>query len=216
MVGARLFVTDAFIRHGAYFNKGLALEEAFDHFGRHGQILIWDADILFPPSIPWGLLRPNSLNGCRRRVCNPPSRWSESLDWRGCQVHRDGGPIGFWQCFNADAPALADKRPWYDVSYAHAGGGDAYFMSLWPASNRCVLPFDVLHLGPVNRHWFGTSPEAIDRMSAYVHRMGWRGPVNQHDATATERVGELIDRVNVPGYEPSDYMMPFERRAKRQ
>lgn len=209
-----LLVTDAFTRHGAYFNKGLAFEEGFDVLGRHGQILIWDSDILFPSTIPWGLIRPGFLNGCKRRICDPLSKWSETLDWRSCPTHLDGGPIGFWQCFQADDPRLA-KRPWYSVNFPHAGGGDAYFVQHWDAAHRCVLPFECLHLGPVDRYWFGTSPEAIERMGAYVHRQGWQKAMRKHDPKSIERVGELLDRVDVPGYEASDYRMPFERRVTR-
>src|SRR4051794_33826296 len=40
--GVELFVTDAATRHGAYFNKGLCFEEAWDYWGRDGWFCIWD------------------------------------------------------------------------------------------------------------------------------------------------------------------------------
>jgi hypothetical protein len=210
--GVRTYITDAFTRYGAYFNKGLAMEEGFEVLGRSGQILIWDADCLFPQSIPWGLLKVNALNGAHRRICTPVTRWSDGCNWDEFPPHADGGPIGFFQCFCADD--LNGKRPWYHVGYPHAGGCDAYFIGHWEASRRHVLPFHVLHLGQVDQHWFGTSAEARDRMGAYVHRMGWRGAMRLHHRSCEERVGPLIERVEVPGYPNSDFMMPFERRMK--
>lgn len=213
--GARLFVTDAMTRHGARMNKGLCFEECWDVMGRHGHMLIWDADILFPPSIPWQLLKPNYLTGCRRRMLEDPSRWQEQLNWRTLPVSRDGGVIGFFQHFAADDPAIKNKRPWYDVSFSHAGGGDAYFMTHWNAAHRMVLPFDVLHLGRTGVNWFGTNQRDRDMMGAFVHRYGWRGAMAKHDPGTVNRVPEIVERVEVPGYEPTGYELPFVRRAKQ-
>jgi hypothetical protein len=212
--GVRLHVTDAFTRHGAWFNKGLAFEEAMDTYGRHDQLCIWDADIVFPSVIPWEAMRPNQLNGARRRVLLDPSEFRDGLDWRNLQIHRDGGPIGFFQCFNADDPVLRDRRPWYNVNFPHAGGCDAEFIQHWPVSHRCVLMIDVLHLGRPDMNWFGTSPEAREQMAAFVHRMHWPAAMRWHDAGALERVGATIERVEVPGYPTSDFQMPFERRHR--
>lgn len=214
--GVRVHVTDAFTRHGAAFNKGLAMEEGFDVLGRHGWILIWDADCLFPDSLPFDQLSPNTLHGARRRILEDPSHWSPDLDWSTCTLSRDGGPIGFFQLFNADAPSVKNKRPWYDVSFAHAGGGDAFFMDLWPPNNRKVLSLDVLHLGPKDTNWFGMSPEARDTMAAFIMRNGWDRSHPRVDRSAVDRVGEIRERVDVPGYEPSGYELPFVRRAKQR
>jgi hypothetical protein len=109
-----------------------------------------------------------------------------------------------------------DKRPWYDVSFAHGGGGDAFFMDHWHPGNRHVLPIDVLHLGPKDRNWFGTTPEAKRIMDAFVIRNGWSQASAGRDRAAAAQVGEIVERVEVPGYEPSRYELPFVRRAKAQ
>lgn len=210
--GARVFETDAFTRHGARFNKGLGMEEGFDALGREGWILILDADIVLPDALPLDRLRPDCLHGARRRLMRDPTGWHEGVDFRACPPVRDGGPIGFFQLFHADA--VKDKRPWYDVTFAHAGGGDAFFMTHWPRDRWKVLPVDVLHLGPIDTHWFGTGPEGREMMAAFVHRNGWSRAMAHSDPAAQHRVGEIPERVSVPGYMPSSFELPFVNRAK--
>jgi hypothetical protein len=212
--GVRLHVTDAFTRHGARFNKGLAFEEGFDAMGREGRLLIWDADILFPDVLDLSGWRDNCLNGAVRRMLANPAEWTPELNWRSLPMIRDGGPIGFFQGFAAEDPAIRDRRPWYDVSFTHAGGGDAYFMTHWAPDKRKVLPIEVLHLGPNDTNWFGTTPEARDLMAAFVTRNGWHRAAAKHDRTAADRVGEIAERVDVPGYQPTGFELPFVRRAK--
>ena len=101
------------------------------------------------------------------------------------------------------------------MSFSHAGGGDAYFMTHWDRSRLSVLNMDVLHLGPKDTNWFGTSPEARDVMAAYVVRNGWDRSHPLVDRTADARVGEIVERVTVPGYEPSGYELPFVLRSRR-
>lgn len=214
--GVRLHRTDAFGRHGAFFNKGLAMEEGFEILGRHGWLLIWDADILFPDHIPAERVRPDCLHGATRRILDDPARWTPDLDWRRLPVMRDGGPIGFFQLAHADAPDIRDKRPWYGVNFPHAGGGDAEFLAHFAHNRRVMLGMEVLHLGRVDRNWFGTTPEAQDMMAAYVHRQGWRRAMVLNDPTAVQRVPETPARVEVPGYPMSSFVMPFERAAMRQ
>jgi hypothetical protein len=212
--GVRVLETDAFTRHGARFNKGLAFEEGFDDMGRDGWLLVWDADILIPDCLALPELRPDVLYGCRRRMLANAVQWTPDLDWRHCPVAADGGPIGFFQLFHAQGQHVGDKRPWYDVSFAHAGGGDAYFMNLFPPSHRTLLPIEALHLGERDRNWFGTDPESQELMRAFVVRNGWSRSIRPGDHAINERVGELVERVEVPGYAPSNYELPFVRRAK--
>lgn len=213
---ARVFITDAFTRHGARFNKGLAMEEGFDALGREGWILIWDADILLPDVLPLDGLTPDALHGARRRMLDDPSQWHEGLEWGALPTAHDGAPIGFFQLFRADAPGLRGKRPWYDVSFAHAGGSDAYFLGHFGGRLKRMLPIEVLHLGPRDTNWFGTDPAGQDTMSAFVHRNGWTRARPGADPTAVERVGEITERVTVPGYAPSGFELPFVRRAKKR
>jgi hypothetical protein len=211
--GVQLVITDAFRRYGARFNKGLCFEEAWDTVGRDGWWLIWDADILLPDAIPTEHIQPDQLHGARRRLLKAgPAYWRPDLEWDRYPVHRDGGPIGFFQLFHADA--IAGKRPWYDVTFSHAGGGDAYFMTHWPRHKLCVLPMEVLHLGDNDRNWFGVDPEGQDLMAAFVIRNGWTRAAAKHDARAIERVGEIVERVEVPGYDPTGFELPFVARAK--
>jgi hypothetical protein len=206
--GARLHVTDAATRHGARFNKGLCMEEGFDVLGREGLICVFDADILFPDALSLDRLRPGFLHGARRRILDDPARWRPDLDWSRLPLHPDDGPIGFAQIFSADDPYLAGTRPWYDVSFAHAGGGDAYFMRHWPRPRWSILPIECLHLGRVDTNWFGTDAEGREIMAAFVHRNGWRSIAGGHDPGAADRVGTIADRVTVPGYEPSTFDLP--------
>ncbi len=210
--GASVFETNSFYENGAIFNKGLSMERGFDVMGREGWIAVVDADILLPDSLPLDGLRPDTLYGARRRVLEDVSKWGPDLDWKTCPLLRDGGPIGFTQIFNCDSIYLKDKRPWYNVNYPHAGGCDAAFIGHWPASRRVLLPVEVMHLGPVDTNWWGTDAKGREMAAAYFHRMGWRRAMAKHDPTAVNRVGELIDRVDVPGYETSDFRMPFEKR----
>lgn len=226
--GARVFETDAFHRHQARFNKGLAMEEGFSSMGRHGWCAIWDADIVWPDTLPLDLLQPDRLHGVRRKILEDPTRWTPDLDWRGLPMSRDGGPIGYTQIFRFDAPSLQGKPFLYDPTFAHAGGGDAYFMSLFHPGKRIVLPVDTLHLGPVDTNWFGLSQESVDLMAKFVHRNGWLRAKARHSMESVHRAGELIDRVGevvrregdrtwyqVPGYAPSDFELPFVQRANR-
>lgn len=210
----RLHVTDAFTRHGAKFNKGLAMEEGFDVLGREGCILIWDADILLPDRIPLEMCRPDFLHGARRRIVKDPLAYNPEAPWRTYPYAQDGGPIGFFQLFHAEDTAVFGRRPWYNVNYPHAGGSDAQFLEHWSNAKRVVLPCDCLHFGEPDRNWFGTDALGRDMMSVYAHRMEWRRALKHADPTAVQRVEHLPERVDVPGYPTSEYRMPFERRAE--
>src|SRR5262245_59406044 len=80
VAGARLHQTDAFTRHGAFFNKGLAFEESWDVLGRSGWILVHDADCLLPEELSLGQVRAGWLHGARRRILEDPSRWHPGLE----------------------------------------------------------------------------------------------------------------------------------------
>ncbi|NCX56012.1 MAG: hypothetical protein EBW87_02290 [Burkholderiaceae bacterium] len=82
----RVFETDAFTRFGKqFFCKGLALEEGFDFLGRHGWILIWDADIIFPGDMSDQVkvenLNPCMMYGAPRLILKDPSKWTPDYDW---------------------------------------------------------------------------------------------------------------------------------------
>lgn len=154
---ARCFFTDAFTRHGARFNKGAALEEGFDALGRDGWILIHDADILLPDSVPFNNLDPSKLYGAPRRMLDDPKQ-AVPASWRTLPLSKEVGFPGYFQLFHGSNPLLT--RPWYDVTYTHAGGGDGYFQSRF--KDKAQLPMEVLHYGPRDTNWFGRASERLD------------------------------------------------------
>ena len=168
--GVRLHVTDDFTAHGAKFNKGLHSKTDFRCWaGTAGFSCTTRTSCSLPPCL-LDNLQPDRLYGCRRRILEDPSRWHPDLDWRMCPFSRDNGCIGYFQCFHADDPALAGKRPWYDVSFTPRGGGDAFFLEHWHPSKRVVLPFDVLHLGRTDMNWFGCDQARPGHDGEILHR----------------------------------------------
>lgn len=209
--GVSVFETNAFYDHGACFNKGYAMELGFDVIGRRGWILIWDADILLPGTLPTEKLDPKCLHGARRRMLiEGPAAFHDDLDWSTLPINPDKGPVGFFQLFNAHA--IEEQRPWYDVTFAHAGGGDAYFLTHWPKTHHRILPMEVLHLGDNDRHWFGTDAQSIDLMAAFVHANGWKAAAAKHDLTALDRVQAVPHRVEIPGYDRPNFEIPHAAR----
>lgn len=145
------FVTDAFYRRGAKFNKWLALEEGFDHFGRHGWLLIIDADIIMPNSIEWPNLNQENLYGPMRYMAPhslPENQWWRMPLWNNLEYS------GFFQLFHASSSYLP-APPWHQTNWTHAGGADTFFQRMWPAEHKVRLPFQVLHIGPNGRNWCG-------------------------------------------------------------
>lgn len=214
--GVRCHVTDAFYRYGAKFNKGLAMEEGFDVLGRDGWILIWDADIVLPAEMTLPSLEPGNLYGVHRRMLHDAQQWRDDLDWTRLPLEGDRIVAGYFQLFHADDPHL-QSRPWYDVTYNHAGGGDAYFQHLWPEERKVWLPFEVLHLGPRGRNWFGRAtvrrdgslpPQAFSRkllMERYSEDRGWRVPRGRVRHHRRQPSLSPLERVHIPGVQPPDY-----------
>jgi hypothetical protein len=60
-----------------------------------------------------------------------------------------------------------------------------------------------LDVGVTTRPWFGTSPEATDMMVAFVICNGGTRAAQRADPTSSQRVGAIVERVEVPGYEPT-------------
>lgn len=213
--GVTVFETDAFTRYGARFNKGLALEESWDRHGRHGWILIWDADTLLPDDfedhVKVSELNIGTLYGADRVILKDPSQWTPEFDWACARRTIDRCFPGFFQLFEASDPHIA-KLPWYDVTFKHAGGGDGYFESRWPwtAKHRFPPPFRVLHLGERDTNWFGRVSKRADgkpiegaderrqEMEAFLGAKGWGRRWN----------GKTIDdHVQIPGADPSGFRL---------
>jgi hypothetical protein len=164
MPGVDLLRTDAFTRDGADFNKGLALNEAFDALGHSGWILLIDADILLPETfVPWQLNRLEELDreviyGIPRRRL-PDGDADIELDWTLRPPLEDIPCAGYFQLFHAGADGLK-SRPWYSPDIIHAGISDAIFGAKFAA--RVMLNGCVLHVGATFENWFGRATPRLD------------------------------------------------------
>lgn len=201
--GARVFETTGFTEFGAHFNKGLSVERGFMELGRHGNLLVHDADIMFPDVMPLDRYKPGQIHGCSRRVLDDPAQWTEDLDWSALPSMRYLCPHGFFQLFHADDPYIARQRPWYDPTFSHAGGSDDAFLKLWPDKRHVRLPFDVLHLGPAGVNWFGTGADSRRLMRRLSAPWGWNAP----ESTDADR--PILERVSVPASDPV-FLRPTE------
>lgn len=205
--GVYVVTTDAFYRYGASFNKGLAMEMGFNHMRREGWMLIWDADTLFPPEMPLDVHIGN-LYSPHRVILQNPSHFNSKYQWQHRRVSHDREFCGYFQLFHADDPVL-ETHPWYDVSFAHAGGCDSYFQTLWERKNKIRPNFKVLHLGPRDRNWYGRTTiksskrsedhrERIEKLEELHRTNGWgKYSRNQYQTR--------YDRIIVPGYPISEY-----------
>ena len=158
---AEVCATDAFYRHGAAFNKGLALEEGFDVLGREGWLLVWDADVVMPDRMDLADVEVGSLYSPHRRMCRNIAEYHGQTDWRQWPIQGDLEHAGYFQLFHAADPLLRD-RPWYGIDWRHAGGCDSDFQAKWPAQKRVRLPFEVLHLGVAHLNWHGRCQPRLD------------------------------------------------------
>jgi len=158
---ARCFVTDAFYRQGAKFNKGAAMEEGLTFLGRTGWIIIHDADTLFPDVMPLNDIQIGNLYTPHRRMLTDPSQWTPDFDWTTCYRTNEGEFPGYFQLFHAADPVLVE-RPWYDVKWIHAGGCDSIFQDRWPIERKIRPNFEVLHLGEDGKNWFGRATKRLD------------------------------------------------------
>ena len=156
-----LYQTDAFYAANAVFNKGAAVEEGFDVLGREGWVCVFDADIVMPSRLDLSHLDPSCIYAPRRRELRDPSLFNDLLDWTSLPLLRDIKTAGYFQLFHASAPVLR-IRPWYGTDWIHAGGCDDDFAQKWPSHQRCVLPFEVLHLGPTFTNWLRRTTERLD------------------------------------------------------
>lgn len=215
----KVLATDAFTRHGATFNKGLAIEEGFEQFGRYGWICVWDADTLLPPKPNFGVLECGNLYSARRRIVNDVLSWSEDIPWSEYPISGEVGMPGYLHLFHANDPAIA-TLPWYDLRFIHAGGGDGYFQSRWPQDRKRYMPFEVLHLGPKDTNWFGRVSERMDgtidnnaynnqaNMERYLRFKGWHRP---------NTVLEFQEKIDVPNAPETGFVpQGADQRRKKQ
>ena len=86
----------------------------------------------------------------------------DERDWSGFPIHRNVNEwAGYSQIFHADDPHLG-PAPWHEIDWVHAGGADSFFQRKWPAECKVRPPFEVLHLGPAGKNWFGRATPLAD------------------------------------------------------
>ena len=159
---ATIFETDAFHKNGRKFNKGLAVEEAFDRIGRQGWILVLDADILLPDVLSIPDLIVGKLYTASRVIFPDLHLWYPEMKWGDLEERKESIPApGFFQLFHADDPHIS-THPWYGINSDHAGWGDYYFQKRWSQKEVIRLPIKTLHLGPHDSNWFGRTTFRLD------------------------------------------------------
>ena len=179
--GVELFRTDAFTRDGAFFNRGLAVEEGLIALDHSGWILSWDADILLPKRFePW-VLDPDVIYGAVRRQL-PEGVTDLDGDWMCWEPGQDPWCIGYFQLFHTAAKGLV-HRPWYPTTSRHAGKSDGEFAAKFKAQE--ILPCSVLHIGRPMEDWYGRASQRLDgipvptadqrrqRMAALLENPDW-------------------------------------------
>lgn len=175
---AEVFVTDAFYRGGALFNKFAALEEGLDWADyRRGWLCVMDADVLWPRTVsfgdPDGGPREGFLLTPRRRMYPVvPNNVPPEAEWGRSPLHRNDAEFaGYSQVFHCSDPALGPP-PWHETDWSTAGGADSFFQAKWKPENKIRPPFEVLHLGPAGVNWAGVGNEAVLREMIRKRRPG--------------------------------------------
>lgn len=207
---ADMLVTDLFYADGASFNKWRALEWALDRFGRHGWMVLMDADVLWPRGV--GVIHTDkdlcihfggSWSMERGQLCSPLRRMmpidhislpiSNESVWHTYQIHRNVNEwAGYTQIFHADDPVLGDP-PWHQVDWVHAGGADSFFQAKWPGERKVRPPFTVLHLGDAGKNWYGRATPYLD---------GGEHPLSDYRKTQCEILWEKRKILKTVGRDP--------------
>jgi hypothetical protein len=189
---AEVYLTDAFYRQGAHFNKWAALEHGLDWMGRSGWICLMDADILWPKSAQvekGGYLygHKTSLHfsgplmplGCSMQVgvgqlITPLRRMMEDIstlatkgippesDWSKYPIHRNVGEWAGYSQIFNAEDSVLGPPPWHETNWAHCGGADSFFQAKWPRERKVRPPFEVLHLGQAGVNWTGRASRYLD------------------------------------------------------
>ena len=180
-----VYLTNAFYKRGAVFNKGMCLEHGLDVVGRSGWLLVWDVDIVMPETMDLSAIEAGMLYWPRRRMCHDIADYAGQTDWSRWPIQNESEPAGYFNLFHAEDPVLK-ARPWYAIDWRHAGGYDTDFQALWPPQCKIHPPFEVLHLGEPFLNWHGrvqartdgtVPPEAERRQKAqkemFAQRRTW-------------------------------------------
>lgn len=171
---AHLYKTYAFWRHGADFNKWLALELALDEMGRSGPICLLDVDILWPKKADVSVATCGKLvTPFRRMMENIEGLLSDGLpeekDWWKFPLHPQQREFaGYTQIFHGEDPHLPKEPPWHQTDWRHAGGADSFFQALWSDADKVRPPFEVLHLGAAGENWCGRATQFLDGTKPFL------------------------------------------------
>lgn len=149
-----VYLTNAFYKRGAAFNKGMSIEHGLDVLGRSGWLLVWDIDVVMPDVMDLSAVEPGRLYCPHRRMCRDIKDYTGQTDWSRWPVEKETELAGYFQLFHAEDPVLT-VRPWYAIDWRHAGGYDSVFQARWPNRRKVRLPFEVLHLGESYLNWHG-------------------------------------------------------------
>jgi hypothetical protein len=158
------WVTDAWHRDDAVFDKGSALNEVLPTI-KDGWVLLLDADILLPGLPNLASLHPAAIHGCRRRHVigldglHDLESGRTDFPLMRAQLEEDKElPIGFFQLFRADqAPCMTHPAS------GNAASCDLWFTKQWHPNLRTMLDFEVWHLDSIDsttgQNWWGrTTP----------------------------------------------------------
>lgn len=148
-----LFITEAFTRDGASFNKGLAMEEAREVMPWEDWILFFDIDVAPPKNWLYKFgerLQMGYLYGATR-LQTPAVECIGDPTMPAVDDDRLG--YGYFQLFHAKDPKV-QHRPLLDTYWRHAGNYDSNFMLKFRSMVKDV-GFPVWHIGPQHENWFG-------------------------------------------------------------
>lgn len=172
--GVGVHRTNLFYRHGARFNKGAALADAYAEWvdgtswavATDLWVLFFDADVTPPPN--WRRMveavspTPGILYGCLRH------------DAGAGKPVNDADMAGFFHLFSR-MDRNAAVRPIVDTHWYHAGNYDSTFQDRWARADRVVLPISLAHAGPVGENWCGVgNAAAVRELHAERRRRGGR------------------------------------------
>lgn len=151
----RIHVTQKFYERGAAFNKYAAMEEALDAFGRHGWMVILDADVIWPESASCNSFTLGNLYTPRRHMLrDTTAEIPFESEWHRLPVNKEREYPGYTQIFHADDQVLP-QPPWHQTDWRHAGGADSAFQALWPRHCKIRPSWHVLHIGESFVNWSG-------------------------------------------------------------
>lgn len=162
--GARIARSNLFFANGAKFNKFAPLEECLAAMGRHGWLVLLDADIVLPRAIAWHQLDMQCIHGMDgRRLLPAGAAVPAENEWNRLPLDptnpadgsaRHSEVIGYFQAFHCHASFLG-LPPWHKLDLPTAAGGDSLFQAKWPLSLKRWLPHEVLHIGQPAANWNG-------------------------------------------------------------